>query len=251
MLENTREKKDVLKFLKQIGVDTRFTSIILPHVYINNLRFSKFSRKKEELFQKHFPHIKVVRSTIFQKICSRSSRILGDCIEPREIVLIGKGSAPWEKLLPIVLEPYTRKYGIKIIETEFPITEISQLSLQLEDVDFNSIALPLTLDHEVEHVLKQIFSGDKINLKSSEKGINLEIPEKAELEEIKLIYPLINVPLEWICSWLELAEVECHIYPEENNLPHDFLLFLEDVVPQVRENILKSTVFLAEHDRMA
>ena len=38
-------KKDVLKYLKIIGVDTRFISYTPEKIYINNLRFSRFSRK--------------------------------------------------------------------------------------------------------------------------------------------------------------------------------------------------------------
>ena len=41
----TDSKKDILKFLKIIGVDSRFVSYTPSKLYINNLRFSKFSRK--------------------------------------------------------------------------------------------------------------------------------------------------------------------------------------------------------------
>ncbi len=41
--EFTHSKDDVLKFLKIIGVDTRFVSYTPKKIYINNLRFSKFS----------------------------------------------------------------------------------------------------------------------------------------------------------------------------------------------------------------
>ena len=44
----TTSKKDVLKYLKIIGVDTRFISYTPNKIYINNLRFSKFSRKRQE-----------------------------------------------------------------------------------------------------------------------------------------------------------------------------------------------------------
>ena len=43
--EFSTSKKDVLKFLKIIGVDTRFISYTPQKIYINNLRFSKFSRR--------------------------------------------------------------------------------------------------------------------------------------------------------------------------------------------------------------
>ena len=44
----TSSKKDVLKYLKIIGVDTRFVSYTPDKIYINNLRFSKFSRTREK-----------------------------------------------------------------------------------------------------------------------------------------------------------------------------------------------------------
>jgi hypothetical protein len=55
--EFSTSKKDVLKFLKIIGVDTRFISYTPQKIYINNLRFSKFSRKREATFKKQYPEI--------------------------------------------------------------------------------------------------------------------------------------------------------------------------------------------------
>ena len=55
----TDSKKDVLKYLKIIGVDTRFISYAPQKIYINNLRFSKFSRKRQETFNKQYPDIEV------------------------------------------------------------------------------------------------------------------------------------------------------------------------------------------------
>ena len=46
--EFSKSKKGVLKFLKIIGVDSRFISYTPEKIYINNLRFSKFSRKRED-----------------------------------------------------------------------------------------------------------------------------------------------------------------------------------------------------------
>ena len=74
----TNSKSDVLKFLKIIGVDTRFISYTPEKIYINNLRFSKFSKKRQETFEKQYPHIEVVRNSLFQKICSKSSKNLAD-----------------------------------------------------------------------------------------------------------------------------------------------------------------------------
>ena len=63
--EFTTSKRDVLKFLKIIGVDSRFTSYTPEKIYINNLRFSKFSRKREATFNKQYPEIEVVRNKLF------------------------------------------------------------------------------------------------------------------------------------------------------------------------------------------
>ena len=63
-------KKDVLKYLKIIGVDTRFISYTPEKIYINNLRFSRFSRKKEATFNRQYPEIEVVRTKLFQKLCA-------------------------------------------------------------------------------------------------------------------------------------------------------------------------------------
>ena len=73
--EFSLSKKDVLKFLKIIGVDTRFISYTSDKIYINNLRFSKFSKKRQHTFNKQYPNIEVVRNSLFQKICSKASRV--------------------------------------------------------------------------------------------------------------------------------------------------------------------------------
>ena len=83
-------KRDVLKYLKIIGVDTRFISYTPDRIYINNLRFSKFSRTREATFKKQYPEIEVVRSKLFQKICSKSSKHLALEIEPGATILMPK-----------------------------------------------------------------------------------------------------------------------------------------------------------------
>jgi len=223
---HSTEKKEILRFLKKIGVDTRFVSVMPQELLINNLRFSKFSRTKEELFTKNYPELKVIRSTIFQKICARSSKVLGESLKPREKVLINQSNNPGDVALSVILEPYSRKYGIEIIEREFDLEK-----LEILEEDFNVVALPLTLDAEVENVLGRIFNGEKIELESSQKNH----------QGVKLIYPLLNVPQEWICSWLHLEDC---LSNRENELAHEFLRYLEGVVPQVRENILKSASFV-------
>ena len=81
--------------------------------------------------------MKVIRSTVFQKICSRSSKVLGESLKPREKILINKSSIPADMALSVILEPYTRKYGIKIIEMEFDLKEMDKY-----EEEFDSVALP-------------------------------------------------------------------------------------------------------------
>ncbi len=224
------EKKDILVFLKRIGVDTRFVSVVYPQLYINNLRFSRFSRKKEELFLKNYPSGEVIRSSLFQKICARSSRILGESLRPQEKVMINSDSTLKNKALYIILEPYTRKYGIQIIKKNLKLEDMDENL----DYDFDSLVIPLTLDGEVEGVLAQIFTGKKIELQSSE----------IKRGKVRLIYPLLNIPEKWLEDWLNPENEAGPVDGEE--LSHEFLLFLESVVPQVRENILKSSQFITK-----
>ena len=144
-------KKDVLKFLKQIGVDSRFVSYINDDgevkLYIENLRFSKFSRKRTDTFNKHYPDIEVVRSSLFQKISTRASKTLAESLNPKETILIPKLDNDYNKFLYILIEPYSRKYGIDFIEYD-------------ENIDFgkiDSIISPLNLNQEVNHILNDIF----------------------------------------------------------------------------------------------
>ena len=106
--EFSTSKKDVLKFLKIIGVDTRFISYTPEKIYINNLRFSKFSRKRESTFKKQFSEIDVVRSSLFQKICSKSSKVLALEIKPNTKILMPEDNF----IIELLLEPYTRKFKL-------------------------------------------------------------------------------------------------------------------------------------------
>ena len=110
---NTEERK-IIKTLNKIGVDTRFISLYENTIYINNLKFSKFSRKKEEEFHEKYPQIRVIRSKLFQKICIKVSRTVKNQIKPRQTLYIKNDGTLENLLLNIVLEPYKRKYGIKI-----------------------------------------------------------------------------------------------------------------------------------------
>lgn len=206
--EFTTSKKDVLKYLKIIGVDSRFISYTPQKIYINNLRFSKFSRKRQETFNKQYPEIEVVRNSLFQKICSKSSKVLSLEIKPNSVILMPEDNF----IVDIVMEPYTRKYGVKLVY----------------EGDYDYIVNPTILDDEVNAIFSTIFSGEglKFNKKENE------------------ICPLIKVPLDWINSFLEMDNRD--IIKNENNdeLSASFMEFLEDVAPQYRENVLNASEFI-------
>ena len=200
-------KKDVLKYLKIIGVDTRFISYTPEKIYINNLRFSKFSRKRQETFNHQYPDMEVVRNSLFQKICSKAAKSLAS-INPNSTILIPENNF----ILNVILEPYTRKYGVKLVH----------------EGDYDLVANPIILDDEVNRIFADIFSG---------KGLEF-------IKKDNEIYPLINVPLEWINSFLEMDD-QLKIENENNNeLASSFMEFLEDVAPQYRENVLKASEYI-------
>lgn len=201
-------KKDVLKFLKIIGVDTRFISYTPQKIYINNLRFSKFSRTREATFNKQYPEIEVVRSKLFQKICSKSSKHLALEIEPNSTILMPKDNF----IVELIMEPYTRKYGVKLIYGG--------------NYDFK--VNPLILDDEVNDIFSSIFAGEGINFR----------------DKTSEIYPLINVPLEWINSFLEMDGQDTIENENTDELAISFSRFLEDVAPQYRENVLNATEYI-------
>lgn len=209
----SNSKNDVLKFLKIIGVDTRFISYTLEKIYINNLRFSKFSRTREKTFYKQYPDIEVVRNSLFQKICSKSAKTLTLDIKPNSKILMPKDNYICE----LLLEPYTRKYGVQLVYEG------------VYDLKVN----PLVLDDKVNTIFEGIFAGEGLNLINDENEI----------------YPLANVSLDWINSFLEMDGqdlIEC-----ENNdyLANSFSEFLEDVAPQFRENVVSASEFINSKNR--
>lgn len=218
--------RELVKFLQKIGVDTRFVSIMEDKVYINNLKFSRFSRKKEELFKKSFPEVDVIRSKIFQKICMRASRNLAHCIRPKEKIFLIKDDDSLSSALYVILEPYQRKYGIELI--------FGKSNDEARNLNIDSIALPTTLDDEAQNILQSMLDGEKIELLSSNENYNGN----------KLIYPLINVPKSWIYSWTQnTSDNELN---QNYKSSEDLLIFLESLVPDVRENLLKSALFTSK-----
>lgn len=203
----SNSKKDVLKYLKIIGVDSRFISYTPSKIYINNLRFSKFSRKRQETFNKQYPKIEVVRNSLFQKICSKSAKTLSD-IKPNSTILIPEDNF----MVDVILEPYTRKYGVKLVH----------------DGDYDLIVNPVILDDKVNQIFSTIFAGVGIDFNKKDNEI----------------YPLINVPLNWINSFLEMDGKSKIKNVNNDEIASSFMEFLEDVVPQYRENVLKASDYI-------
>ena len=203
-------KGDVLKFLKMIGVDTRFVSYTPQKIYINNLRFSKFSRTREATFMKQYPDIEVVRNKLFQKICSKSSKQLALDIEPGSRILMPKDNF----IIELLMEPYTRKYGVKLVH----------------EGDYDLKVNPLILDDQVNDIFEGIFKGEGLNFTRDEKEI----------------YPLANVSLDWINSFLEMDGQGLIENKNKNELANSFSEFLEDVAPQYRENVVKAAEFIED-----
>ena len=201
-------KRDVLKFLKMIGVDTRFISYTPQKIYINNLRFSKFSRTREATFNKQYPEIEVVRNKLFQKICSKSSKQLALDIKPNSKILMPKDNF----MIELLMEPYTRKYGVELVY----------------DGDYDLKVNPLILDDEVNAIFEGIFKGEGLNFTRSDNEI----------------YPLANVSLDWINSFLEMDGQDILENENKDELANSFSEFLEDVAPQYRENVVKAAEFI-------
>jgi hypothetical protein len=220
--------REIVKFLQIIGVDTRFVSILGGHIYVNNQRFSRFSNKRQETFTRKFPDYSINRSKIFQKICTRASRVLANALKPGEKIFIYNNDECSKFILDVIMEPYTRKYGIKLIHG-------STIDDALK-FDVDSIVSPLTLDNEVESILGNILNGEKIevyNLKNRYDTIN----------GFKLIYPLLNIPRSWIGLWLGKLGYEYN-YTVNNSYAVDIMKFFEGFIPDVRENMLKSALYL-------
>lgn len=240
--ELSDSKKDVMKFLKQIGVDTRFVSFFDDdgdiRLYIENLRFSKFSKKRTETFNKQYPNIEVVRSSLFQKISSRASKTLAESLSPKERILIPPMDNDYNKFLYIVIEPYSRKYGIEFIEYED--------NMDLDEID--SIISPLSLNQEVNHILNDIFDGKGIDWNKKENDAYSLYGINDDIDDLKIVFPFINVPQEWINDFLGI-ENEYKIDYDNEDIGESFMGFLSEINPQFKENVLAASSFLETHQK--
>jgi len=224
---NQQDHGDELKFLGKIGVDTRFLSVYNSSIFINNQRFSKFTRQRQEQFLRNYTEYTIHRSGLFQKICTRVSRVLAGSVKPRERILVPDDNSCKDFTLKILLEPYKRKYGIQIL---------SGNKLDFDTSAYDSLAMPTTLDDEAVHVLNRLFNGEKLDV------LHLE---NTSYMDHKLIYPLQNVPISWIMEWVENLGLKCE-FQHQKSYELETLNFLENFVTDVRENILKSALYISE-----
>jgi|GEM_PF-206583 len=284
--EFSKSKKDVLKLLDMIGVDTRFVSCFesefdfknnfdrnndnlngdlsndldgnlsnnegndlneVVKLYIENIRFSKFSKKRIDIFHKYYPDIDVVRSSLFQKICSRSSKTLANDLKPKDRIVVPEISDEYSKLLYIVLEPYSRKYGI-----EFVFYDKNK-----ENFDFDSISgfvSVLDLNQEVNHILTDIFSGIGINWRRKYDEVydlflnDFGDADKESILDKKVVFPFINVPQEWINDFIGFNK-EYEVDYDNDDIANSFMGFLTDINPQFKENVLAASSFLEDNQK--
>lgn len=284
--DNNKKKKEVLKLLKNIGIDTRFISYTEAGIYINDQRFSKFSKKRQETFKKYYPEMDIISSSIFQKICIRASKVLSEELSPKDKILLLNPKNSNDTLLKIALEPYSRKYGVTIVESEIISTDIdiyfnNQKNTYLDiDGSINIVAKSMTLDEKVEDILSNIFSGNGIG----------DITTK-ENNGFKVIYPFINTSNNWIDSFNNYIQENYknsnnfknksntnntsindtnNINNNDNNfksnstkneniknyenknetstkIAESFMEFLDNIIPQYKENFLKSSIFIEDY----
>ena len=112
----------------------------------------------------------------------------------------------------VLMEPYTRKYGVELVY----------------DGDYDLAVSPIILDDAVNDVFSSIFAGEGLKFR----------------DKTNEIYPLANVPLEWINSFLEMDGQTAIENENKDELAISFSEFLEDVAPQYKENVLKAAEFI-------
>ena len=115
-------------------------------------------------------------------------------------------------MIELLMEPYTRKYGVKLVY----------------DGEYDLIVNPIILDDEVNTIFEGIFKGEGLNFVKNENEI----------------YPLANVSLDWINSFLEMDGKDKIENKNKNELATSFSEFLEDVAPQYKENVVKAAEFI-------
>lgn len=213
------EEKLIIKSLNKLGVDTRFITLYKNKIYINNLKFSKFSRKKEEDFKEEFPQMEVIRSKLFQKICIKVSRTVKNQIKPITKLYIEDNNSLENILLYLVLEPYKRKYGVKILNKKTEDT-VTVSNYCLDDFCLSYVDL-MTNGHKIENKLDE-----------------------------NTIYPLKHVKYEWIYDWMQNSQISyLSSKTIKQNTNIQIINFLEEHIPNVGESIIQSVTYLEEKNK--
>lgn len=203
--------RQIIKTLNKIGVDTRYISFYQNTIYINNLKFSKFSRKKEDTFHETYPQIPIIRSKIFQKICIKTSRTLKNQIKPKDHIYTPNTDKPEDILINIILEPYQRKYGITITHNDND-----------ENIKYTNNQ---TLTQFINQYLNQMINSQKIE----------------EKKDPNTIYPLEDIPDEWIYEWIKTTNIK-HTTKIRQTQPEIIKIsqFIKKHIPQYEQSIKQS-----------
>lgn len=214
MINMDDKERILIKTLNKLGVDTRYISLYEDKIYVNNLKFSRFSRKKEDEFHQSHPDIEVIRSKLFQKICIKVSRTVKNQIKPRDTLYIADDDSVESVLLKVVLEPYKRKYGIILTDN-------------IDDA--NKQASPMCINDFTSNYVNQMIKGDKIT-NSFEEDV---------------VYPLLHIDKSWITDWIKTTTINYSIDDKtENNIADEIIEFLDTKIPNVSESIIQSVDFL-------
>ena len=64
-----------------------------------------------------------------------------------------------------------------------------------------------------------------------------------------ILYPLANVSLDWINSFLKMDGQDLIEGENKDDLANSFSEFLEDVAPQFRENVISASEFINEKNK--
>lgn len=213
MNEKTRK---IIKTLNKIGVDTRYISLYNNIIYINNLKFSKFSHTKEDKFHETYTNINIIRSKLFQKICIKTSRTLKNQIKPKDTIYIPNTKKPENILSNIILEPYQRKYGITITHTKTENTKTTNTN---------------TIDEFINTYFTQMIKGEKIQEEKKDENI----------------YPLEDIPRKWVNDWIKTTNINYETTKKQTPKEVEKLnQFIEKHIPQYQQSIKQSVKNLKE-----
>ena len=106
--------------------------------------------------------------------------------------------------------------------------------VEAHEYDIDTVALPLTLDNEVESILNNILNGEKIEVLSLNQGFDTD-------KNPHLIYPLMNIPRSWIGSWLGKLD-DKYKYTINDRYAVDLMNFLRDRYQMFVKICLKSAL---------